>query len=455
MDEFGDLTREELVGLLRQMAERIACLEKENEALRSQLPRGGDGAHAPPFVRPGRKPRSAEPRKKRGKWFGRRLEEATEEIEHVTGERCPDCGGLLSKPWEHARRQVMEIPESRIRVIDHVIMAQRCGYCGKVHHAKLSVSDGVIGKHRFGVRLMSLVTTLSTANRIPVRMIQQVLRSLYGVRISAGEIVEIMHKVAHFGESEKEKILEEIRGSPVTCNDETSWREDGANGYLWCVATEDARYYHRDKSRGQDVSKSILGEGYEGTLSADFYGGYNWYDGPIQRCWSHLKRDLDALMEKHTEDAGVKEFADSALAVYRLGKRIARALEIGKIPASKRLALASALEEQLLKIARPWLRRKESPQHVLSKRIERHGGEFFTFVRYEGVPSSNNAAERAIRPAVTARKISGGTRSPKGSETKSTLMTLFGTWALRKADLLTECHRMLTQSCHTHKTSPG
>ena len=455
MDEFAELTREELIGLLRQMAERIAYLEKENEALRSQLAGGGDGAHAPPFVRPGRKPRSEEPRKKRGKWFGRMLEEATEDIEHVIGERCPDCGGLLSKPREHARRQVIEIPESRIRVIDHVIMAQRCGYCGKVHHAKLTVSDGVIGKHRFGARLMSFVATLSTANRIPVRMIQQVLRSLYGVHVSAGEIAEILHKVAQLGKGEEQRILEEIRGSPVTCNDETGWREDGLNGYLWCVATEDARYYHRDKSRGQDVSKKILGEGYEGTLSADFYGGYNWYDGPIQRCWSHLTRDLDTLMEKHPENTGVKRFCDSVMAVYRRGKRIAKALEIGKIPASKRFELASGLEEQLLEIARPWLKREEAAQHVLSKRVERHGGEFFTFVRYEGVPSSNNAAERAIRPAVTARKISGGTRSRKGSETKSTLMTLFGTWALRKADLLTECHRMLTQSSSTPMTSPG
>src|SRR3990172_10900325 len=37
------------------------------------------------------------------------------------------------------------------------------------------------------------------------------------------------------------------------------------------------------------------------------------------------------------------------------------------------------------------------------------------------VPSDNNAAERSLRPLVVSRKISGGTRSHAGSDTKMTL----------------------------------
>ena len=57
-------------------------------------------------------------------------------------------------------------------------------------------------------------------------------------------------------------------------------------------------------------------------------------------------------------------------------------------------------------------------QRVLAQRIDRFLGELFTFVQYPGVPSENNAAERAIRPAVIARKVSGGTRSSRGSDTQ-------------------------------------
>ena len=71
---------------------------------------------------------------------------------------------------------------------------------------------------------------------------------------------------------------------------------------------------------------------------------------------------------------------------------------------------------------------------VLCQRIERFLPELFTFVADPRVPAENNAAERSLRPPVVSRKISGGTRSPKGSETKSILASLFGTWRLQGRD---------------------
>jgi transposase len=46
-------------------------------------------------------------------------------------------------------------------------------------------------------------------------------------------------------------------------------------------------------------------------------------------------------------------------------------------------------------------------------------------------PADNNLAERALRPVVVQRKISGGTRSRAGSETRLGLASLFGTWQAR------------------------
>ena len=80
---------------------------------------------------------------------------------------------------------------------------------------------------------------------------------------------------------------------------------------------------------------------------------------------------------------------------------------------------------------------------TLSARIIKHLQEMFVFVRFEGVPSDNNAAERAVRHLVVSRKISGGTRSAKGSETKSILAPLFGTWKLQDKNPLTECQLLL------------
>ena len=83
------------------------------------------------------------------------------------------------------------------------------------------------------------------------------------------------------------------------------------------------------------------------------------------------------------------------------------------------------------------------PQSVLCKRLLHFESELFTFVEYPQVPSEYNPAERAIRPRVIARKISGGTRSPKGSQTMAVVSSLFATGQLRGEQCLSTCQKML------------
>jgi transposase len=449
--DIRDLTREELIGVVIDLqtaalalSERIACLEKENETLRSQIPGGGKGSGLPPFIKPNRKERreaERKERKKRAQSFVRRRDIPTEEKIHYV-EECPDCGHKLEGGWEHDRRQVIEIPETPVKIIDHILMARRCGYCGKVHIPKLTVRDGVVGKHRIGLRLMRLIATLSTVHRIPQRTIQRTLSSLYGLNISIGEINEILHKVAEFGVGTYQGILREIRGSPHGNADETGWREDGVNGYLWSVSTKRARYFEFNRSRGSKVIWRILGFCFEGALVCDFYAAYNIYEGPIQRCWAHLLRDLTKLVDKNPEDVGLAEWVERIGRIYKSAKKVARR----EWSESACVGIRLRFEEKLSEVIAPYLADTSSPGHVLAKRMERRMDELFTFIEYPGCPSENNAAERAIRPAVIARKVSGGTRSERGSRTRSILMSIFGTWTLLKRDPLAACVEMISSS---------
>ena len=92
---------------------------------------------------------------------------------------------------------------------------------------------------------------------------------------------------------------------------------------------------------------------------------------------------------------------------------------------------------------RPAAKRQEAPHRVLAERLRRHLCEWFVFVEHPEVPATNNLAERSLRPAVVARKISGGTRSDKGSDTKTGLLSLLGTWALQDKPLLATCRQLL------------
>lgn len=450
------ITREELIALVEalraenaEIKQQLHDMSAEIEMLRDKLSGGGGGSSAAPFIKPSRQQRRESERAERNKRkqsFGRKRDVATEEIRHAV-EHCPDCGKKLSGGWVEGRHQVMEIPRVPVRIIDHVIIGRRCGYCCKVHIPQLGISDGVVGKMRLGVGLMSVITTLSIAKRMPQRAIQRLLEGLYGLHISIGEINEVLHRVSQWAKPTVVDILRKIRGSPDANADETGWREDGMNGYLWSVSTGAERFYYFHRRRASRVIRHILGAKFEGVLGCDFYAGYDWYLGPKQRCWVHLFRLISKVVDAHMS---VKVWADRVHDIYKAAKKASRR----KADRSTRVLLREALQEKLLAIAEPYLKDKDVPQHKPAKLICRYLPELFTFVEHPNVASSNNAAERAIRPAVVSRKISGGTRSAKGSQTKTRLMSVFATWKLQGKESIAACADMIVAANTPIETCP-
>ncbi len=76
--------------------------------------------------------------------------------------------------------------------------------------------------------------------------------------------------------------------------------------------------------------------------------------------------------------------------------------------------------------------------------MEKHIKELFVFVAQPEVPPDNNAAERSRRHLVVSRKVSGGTRSERGTDTKMTLASIFGTWRAQALNPIAACRRLLT-----------
>ncbi len=88
-------------------------------------------------------------------------------------------------------------------------------------------------------------------------------------------------------------LKREIRASPAIQADETGWREDGINGYIWAVSTPTIRYYEYHHSRGGEVVKELIGEDFGGVLGSDFYAGYNIHQGLHQRMPGFISYAMD------------------------------------------------------------------------------------------------------------------------------------------------------------------
>ena len=424
----------ELKSMLARQAERIVELEEEVARLRG----GGSSAHL--CVKPSVKKEEKSSRKKREHSFARHKLEATHLTYHAFDE-CPDCGRKLSDGHEKWRHQVLEIPQVKLKITDHVFVERYCGVCKKRWTPDPTdvLAGVVVGRRSIGIGAMSLICHLKTVCRVPIGQIRKLLDTLWGLRISAGQIVEILHDVADMGKPVYESLLKEVRGSPVVHADETGWREDGVNGYIWSFSSPVVRYYTYRHSRGSVVPKEVLSEEFVGVLVADFYAAYNFYDGVKQRCWVHLGRDLDALVEKNPDLPETALWVDKVMELYHRAKDSTKR-EYTELERSR---LKTSFEQELLSLCRPYVGVKSAPERVLAERMTGFISELFPFVANPEIPSENNAAERAIRPAVVARKISGGTRSEKGSKTMSTLRSLFETWGLRGHNTIEACREMI------------
>ena len=196
---------------------------------------------------------------------------------------------------------------------------------------------------------------------------------------------------------------------------------DGVNGYVWTFSTPTERYFLR-RGRNKEVVDEALGESFGGVLVSDFYAAYHHYAGPKQRCWVHLLRDIHDLKALYPRDSRLLRWAAAVHSVYQQAKSFTHP------DAGQRRRAQLGLERKLLARCRPFLTDPAAAQSKLCRRIEKFIKELFVFVAEPAVPADNNAAERSLRPLVISRKISGGTRSEGGTDSKMTLASLFGTW---------------------------
>ncbi len=139
-----------------------------------------------------------------------------------------------------------------------------------------------LGQQRLGVNVVSLIAARREEASLPLRTIQWCLEAVHGLRLSTGAIVAATRKVAGKGQRKLAGILECIRGSPVIHADETGWRQDGNNGYVWTFSTPTHRHFLR-RNRSKAVVDEVLGDA-ASVLVCDFYAAYHHYDGPKQRC---------------------------------------------------------------------------------------------------------------------------------------------------------------------------
>ena len=435
----GGLTEEQAEAIFAQGREVVvfALLELSKQLADERTKAAGE-SHQTPATPSGMKPtytklpgksRKRRPGAKTGHPGSRRQapERIDWQVEH-RADRCPDCGGKLKRCEETRVRYTEDIPEVSPQVTEHVIHRDWCPKCGKKVEA--AVPDALPGSS-LGNHVLVLSAWLHYGLGNTLSQIVEVFNFHLQMKITPGGLVQMWYRLQAILYSWYEQIQAEALRSAVLHGDESGWRVDGKTHWLWCFTNDSLTYFMIDRSRGSPALLKFFIEEFAGTLVTDFWGAYNAVICALrQTCLVHLLRELEHTEKYKSPSERWPEFAKKLRRLLGDAIRLWRRRE--ELPASTYVSRRDRLAARLAElIDAPW---EDAHARRLVKRLRRHQNDLFTFLHQANVPFDNNAAERAIRPAVIIRKNSYGNRSAQGADCQAVLMSIFRTLKQRGHD---------------------
>ena len=411
---------EELRKIIHQQAIEIMQLREENKSLKKEIEelRGiVKEKKQPAFVKEDIKEEPKQSGQKKGhEGYSRHIPERIDKIKEHNPDKCPDCGGKLSGVQEIRERVITDI-EFRIVNTKHIIYRKYCKTEGKIIEEPILEA---LPNARFSLRLMLFVMFMKLGIRIPSNKIIEFF-DVIGLEISDGEIYHILNQLKEaFGEY-YENLLKKMQEASSKHIDETSWRINGKNNWLWIFINKEAALYEIQRQRSSKVPGEFLGEQKDKFITTDRFSAYNKLvedTGCLQQvCWTHLLRNSKDLA-KHYQEA--KYLHKRMKFIFRKAKE-------------------GTEKEKLLKWIDLISNRKyhgtEVPKFVRSVCIK-HRDDLFRFVDNPEVEPTNNLAERGLRHAVVMRKVSGGSRSKSGAETTAKLLSVMQTIKMQEGNII-------------------
>jgi hypothetical protein len=409
---------EQLQAEVKRLKKRVEFLERENRRLREELEKAQQQAarQAAPFRREGRKKIPPNQHKPPGRPPGhpgvcRATPASIDQTVELPLSRCPHCAGPLTD-IERLEQIIEEIPPIRPHVVKVITYHARCPRCGPVetsHPLQTSHGQGA-AKVQLGPRALALSASLNKVHGLTMRKTCQVLQDLCGLRLTAGGLSQALSRIAGRVKGVYEELIEMIRGSPAVFVDETSWWVGGPGYWLWVFTTAKQTVYRVDQSRGSNVVREMLGDEFEGMLVSDCLSSYDPADYAKHKCIAHHLRAIAKAMSlpgmaDSTYLLKWKCFFGGVIALYRLREVIGR-----EDFAAKRQAMERWCEALLSQPV------GQSGDVSVRHRLLKQRPHLLGCLYEPAAEPTNNRAERALRPAVIARKLSCGNKTEQGRD---------------------------------------
>ncbi len=419
---YCEKTKEELIEILLKRDKEIELLKKESADQKKK--------NLPKFVKVSIKTKR---RKKPGRKVGhqgvtRVKPHHIDETLESTLSNCPKCNHVLGPPVESFEHIQEDIIPAKVKVTCYTKNRYWCAGCKKM--VASPYHDTEIPKGFLGPNILIQALLLKYHHHLPYASIKEIFASFASLDVSEGALAQALQRISTWLNVEEKAILKGLRSAKLAHMDETGWRINGVNHWLWNLVNKRLAYYHIDKSRSGKVVQDMLGDDFNGILITDFYGAYRKIKTKKQKCVVHLLREMDRcrISDQSKEfQVHYKKLKRILTDAHRLKKRRS---DLSVLVFYRRLNL---LKERLLNFACAAFVNKNWQR--LSKRLLAYSDEMLTFIDCPDVPWDNNHAERLIRPHVINRNRSFGNRSRNGADAHASLMSILHSLKLQNKNL--------------------
>jgi transposase len=466
-ENLTSLSRDELLALLVELRRQMAELTARNAALQAEIEqlRRGAKRQAAPFSkgtrvanpkRPGRKP-GAGPFHYREAPLPEQITEPSVDVP-VTLAVCPACGGPLAEERVDVA-YTTDIPAiPRPQVTQYRVAVCRCRVCGKQvrgQHPDVAPDQHGATAHRVGDRAMAAAHGLHYGLGIPVRKVPLVLETLHGLTLTQGAITQdALRRATDEVGTAYARLREAVPERPVVHTDDTGWRVGGAPAYLMAFETDEATVYQiRSQHRHEEVQE-VIPPDYAGVLVTDRGRSYDAqaFDAvDQQKCVAHMLRSISDVLQ--TKKGRARDFGERLKGLLQDALQLWHAWHAEEV--ADFVTEAQRLRDALTHHLRPRILSDPDNQRLLNGIGRQHDrGHVLRFLADPQVEPTNNRAERVLRPAVIARKVSQCSKNPAGAQAFAAFKSVVQTLAKQGAGSMVEGLYHLFRSTRPHAASP-
>lgn len=345
--------------------------------------------------------------------------------EHVDVQlaQCPECGGhnlsACNRHEDHYQEDII-LPQVKVTRFRHHFY-----WCPDCHEVVHGVGVGELPGSYIGPVAKSLASFLHYQLKLPYRKIQMLFRDLFHLKFTPGAAPGFDRQVRCRGDPIYENMLQSLPAQRYVHADETGWRNEGINHWLWCFIAKGYVWYHIDRSRGGKVVTAVMGKRYAGTLISDFLGAYNRIQCRKQRCLVHLLRLIKKWLICFAGDPNRRKYFENFKSLVKSILRLSEQYAHGR---PKNFVVRKA--DLVARLRRTLNIRLDHPRaDKFIRKLEAKRNQLVACLDFPDVCGHNNIAERNLRNNVIMRKITFGNRSFTGSGQRNheVLMSLIQT----------------------------